>query len=226
MDHHGRQLHGVRRPGGAASIGIAPARVSGSTCRPSRPALRCSGPTCSTATVNGRPLRGDRACPTRNRSRAPLMAPHGIYPAAGDDAWVAIACRDDDDWSALGRLIDEPWTGDARWVTRRRPRSPTQDDARRPARWLDAPARQVRRCRRALCDAGVPAAAVQTPPDGSTDPSTGGWGLWPESHHTEIGAVRVDGIPIHLSETDWQIDAGAPTPRPAQRRRASAACSA
>ena len=29
------------------------------------------------------------------------MAPHGVYPAAGDDEWVAIAARDDADWAAL-----------------------------------------------------------------------------------------------------------------------------
>ena len=31
----------------------------------------------------------------------PQMAPHGVYPAAGDDEWVAIAARDDADWAAL-----------------------------------------------------------------------------------------------------------------------------
>src|SRR5208337_4813204 len=29
------------------------------------------------------------------------FAPHGVYPAAGDDNWVAIVCRDDDDWRRL-----------------------------------------------------------------------------------------------------------------------------
>ena len=29
------------------------------------------------------------------------MVPHGIFPAAEDDSWVAIACRDDSDWERL-----------------------------------------------------------------------------------------------------------------------------
>ena len=33
-------------------------------------------------------------------NRHPDMAPHGVYRCAGDDAWVAIACRDDADWRA------------------------------------------------------------------------------------------------------------------------------
>ena len=40
-------------------------------------------------------------------NRHPQMAPHGVYRCAGDDAWVAIACRDDEDWQALRGLIDE-----------------------------------------------------------------------------------------------------------------------
>jgi crotonobetainyl-CoA:carnitine CoA-transferase CaiB-like acyl-CoA transferase len=30
------------------------------------------------------------------------------------------------------------------------------------------------------------------------------------AQHAEIGATRVEGIPIHLSETDWVIERGAP----------------
>ncbi|MEG3155562.1 CaiB/BaiF CoA-transferase family protein [Sphingomonas sp. RB1R13] len=44
----------------------------------------------------------------------PAMAPHGIYPTAGDDNWLSIAVRDDDDWFALSRVVgDQPWAGDA-----------------------------------------------------------------------------------------------------------------
>ena len=29
-------------------------------------------------------------------------------------------------------------------------------------------------------------------------------------HHREMGNVRVDGLPVHLSATDWEITRGAP----------------
>ncbi len=35
------------------------------------------------------------------------MCPHGVYPAAGDDRWVAIACESDAQWSALAGLLAE-----------------------------------------------------------------------------------------------------------------------
>src|SRR5436190_7422802 len=71
------------------------------------------GPDLLDYTVNGRPLRRDGQ-PDSNRSHAPARAPHGIYPAAGEDNWIAIACRDDQDWHALAGVIDEPWAKDAR----------------------------------------------------------------------------------------------------------------
>ncbi|WP_417668287.1 CaiB/BaiF CoA transferase family protein [Roseibium sp.] len=35
----------------------------------------------------------------------PLMAPHGVYPCAGDDAWIAIACETDDMWHSLCTVL-------------------------------------------------------------------------------------------------------------------------
>ena len=44
------------------------------------------------------------------------MAPHGIYPTAGDDNWLSIAVRDDEDWLALSRVAgDQLWTRDAQF---------------------------------------------------------------------------------------------------------------
>jgi crotonobetainyl-CoA:carnitine CoA-transferase CaiB-like acyl-CoA transferase len=46
-----------------------------------------------------------------NRSRH--AAPHGVFPCAGNDRWVAIAIHDDDDWRRLVRALDEPgWATD------------------------------------------------------------------------------------------------------------------
>jgi crotonobetainyl-CoA:carnitine CoA-transferase CaiB-like acyl-CoA transferase len=41
--------------------------------------------------------------PTGNRD--PVMAPHGVFPVHGDDAWIAIAVRNDAEWAVLARLI-------------------------------------------------------------------------------------------------------------------------
>ena len=41
----------------------------------------------------------------RMGNRSPFMSPHGVFPAAGEDRWVAIACRDETDWRNLCRVI-------------------------------------------------------------------------------------------------------------------------
>ena len=38
-------------------------------------------------------------------NRSPFMSPHGVFPAAGEERWVAIACRDDADWRNLCRVM-------------------------------------------------------------------------------------------------------------------------
>ena len=48
------------------------------------------------------------------------------------------------------------------------------------------------------------------PPENDRDPNTEAWGLWPEVEHPEIGRVRVDGLPVHLSRTDWSLQRGGP----------------
>ena len=52
-------------------------------------------------TVNG---RVQEACGNEDGE----LFPHGVYPAAGEDRWIAIAARDDRDWEALCAVIERP----------------------------------------------------------------------------------------------------------------------
>lgn len=51
-------------------------------------------------------MNGREAAPTGNRH--PAMAPHGVYPAAGNDRWVSIAVADDARWQTLVGLMGRP----------------------------------------------------------------------------------------------------------------------
>lgn len=167
-----------------------------------------NGPALLDYTVNGRASRRPGA-PHSNRSEFPPMAPHGIFPAAGTDCWVAIACRDDRDWTNLTSVISEPWAGAPRFSTVSR-RLAAQDEL---DQLLSGWTRDRNRFAVAtlLRDAGVPAAAVKQPRERiDHDPATAEWGLWPTATHTLMGDVRVDGIPVHFSATDWAIARGAP----------------
>ncbi len=156
-------------------------------------------------TVNGRSSRRD-GWPDANRSAHAPWAPHGIYPTAGEDDWIGIVCRTDAEWVAVaGRLgIDDP-------------RFATAADRLRHQDELDAVMAAATRAHeryalaRELQALGVPAAAVARPHERiDGDPNTAGWGLWPETTHSKLGRVRVDGLPVHLSRTDWHIERGGP----------------
>ncbi|MCC6472503.1 MAG: CoA transferase [Burkholderiales bacterium] len=41
-------------------------------------------------------------------NRHETMAPHGVYPRAGEDRWIAIAVGSDVDWQALRRVMGDP----------------------------------------------------------------------------------------------------------------------
>ena len=171
-------------------------------------ALTLHGPALLDWTVNGRPTRRDGQ-PHANRNQWPPMAPHGIYPCEGDDDWVAIACRDQDDWLCFAEVVGESWCSAPAYANL---------DSRLAAQdQLDqlVGAWTVRRGKfdveTLLREAGVPVSAVMKPEERiDLDASTGDFGLWPTVGHTEMGQVRVDGQPVHFSETDWRTGRGGP----------------
>ncbi|MGP0029390.1 MAG: CaiB/BaiF CoA transferase family protein [Acidimicrobiales bacterium] len=167
-----------------------------------------NGPALLDYTVHRRPLRRPGS-PDSNRSQSPVMVPHGIYPSAGDDNWVAIACRDDRDWQALSGVVSTPWSAAAPLATLAG-RVEAQDELDRLlAGWTGRRDRFA--VSAALRAAGVPATAVLQPGERiDDDPGTSHWGLWPTVTHTQMGPVRVDGIPVHFSGTDWVIERAAP----------------
>jgi benzylsuccinate CoA-transferase BbsF subunit len=170
--------------------------------------LGLTGPDLLDYTVNGRPLRRP-GMPDSNRSDHPPMAPHGIFPTNEEDRWVAIACQDDDDWAAFVTACGEPWTKDARFATVGGRLTEQDHLDQLVSGWTSTRSREE--VASTLMAAGVPAAVVAMSEDRiDHDPDNAAWGLFPTINHPEIGSIRVDGIPAHLSETDWDIARGAP----------------
>ena len=171
-------------------------------------ALTLHGPALLDWTVNGRPTRR-KGRPHANRNFWPPMAPHGIYPSQGDDDWVAIACRNQDDWERLCAVVAEDWCADPAFAdaSSRHASQDALDESL--SAWTAA--RTKFAVQTLLRDAGVPVSAVLKPEERvDLDPSTGEFGLWPTVTHSEIGEVRVDGQPVHFSETDWHYARGGP----------------
>lgn len=146
---------------------------------------------------------------SRRGNEDEMMSPHGVYPAAGDDRWVAIAVRNDDDWRALcdamgrGELAD-----DGRYST---------DEARRARRGeLDAIVsswtreRDASESETALQSRGVPSSAVQNSSAIYTDPQLAHRGQFLQVEHALHGATTIEGSHFHLSRTPARVERPAP----------------
>ena len=169
-------------------------------------ALSLNGPTLLDWTVNNRPSRRDGQ-PDSNHSISPPMAPHAIYPCAGDDEWVAIACRGDADWTAFAGLIGEGWAADPGFASLQGRMESQEALDRFVGAWTAS--RGKFDIQRQLRAANIPCSAVQKPEERvEHDPDTAG--LWPLVTHTEMGELRVDGIPARFSKTPWRIERPGP----------------
>ncbi len=117
---------------------------------------------------------GARQAPIGNAH--PCYAPHGIYPTAGEDEWIAIACPDQVCWLALRDEIHRDWTGSEQFA------EPSQRLVHRAVldekltEWTCE--RNKHDLTRRLQSAGVPAGAVNTAPDVLDDKHLNARGYW------------------------------------------------
>ena len=138
--------------------------------------------------------------PTRIGNADPAMAPHGCYPCAGDDRWIAIAVSDDAEWLALCRVLgQENWATDARYVgvTGRQRHKEDLDQmlGGATAQW------DAHSLMSALQAAGVPAGAVFDSKDLLFDPHLRDRGFYEVvRHHPSTGMP-----PLPYASRPWKL---------------------
>ena len=170
-------------------------------------AATLTGPAILDWSANGRPMRR-HGQPHSNHNDWPRMAPHGIYRTDATDTWFALACRDDEEWMKLRAVIDEPALYDAKFDELDGRIQHQADLDNYVEAWTQQ--RQQQDLYQLLLAQGIPCSPVRTPEQRvDQDPNTENWGLWPSVEHSLMGKVRVDGLPVHLSETDWHLENGA-----------------
>ena len=140
-------------------------------------------------TVNGRTAG-------RTGNADPNMAPHGVYPVAGTDSWIAIACETDAHWQALAHMIGAPAAPDLT-VPERLARREELDAL--IASW-SAP-HDGAELEASLQAAGVPAHRVAYAEDVVADPQLRHRGHFVEVPHPLHGTSWAEGSAIKLTET-------------------------
>ena len=148
-------------------------------------------------------LRGTQA--ERIGNRDPSMAPHGCFPAAGDDEWVTIACTDDD-FAQLADIV--PGLQDGRfatWELRKQHEDELErivaDWTRTLDRWYVTGLLQARR---------IAAFPSFTCKDIIEDPHLNARGFVERLEHPEVGARAHTGIPWRFHERPNGVRTPAP----------------
>jgi crotonobetainyl-CoA:carnitine CoA-transferase CaiB-like acyl-CoA transferase len=134
--------------------------------------------------------RGER--PVQLGNERPGCAPHGVYPARGDDEWIAIAVLCDEHWSGLRRVLGDPEWARAPELARAAGRWPRRAalDPRLAAWTCERDKREIfARC----AEAGVPAGPVYKPLELLADPQLRARGFYEPIAHPAVGEWRIHG---------------------------------
>jgi crotonobetainyl-CoA:carnitine CoA-transferase CaiB-like acyl-CoA transferase len=128
---------------------------------------------------------------------APYAAPHGVYPCAGTERWIALAVVSDEEWRAFCAVAG--WKDEADLATvAGRLAARAALDARVAAWTRDfTPEALAER----LQAAGISAMVVQNGDDHRADPHLAARGAIVTVDHPEIGPERHIGNPIRFSDT-------------------------
>ncbi len=143
-------------------------------------------------TTNGRTMtaRG-------NKSRD--SAPCGVYPASGDERWIAIDVPDEVCWRAFASLANEGWQDDPLFADHaaRRANDVALDKA--ISTWTSQ--QDVERLETRLQAAGVPAHRISTSQDAFEDPQLAARQHFVWIEHPELGSVPYENARARLSAT-------------------------
>ncbi|MBI3249122.1 MAG: CoA transferase [Deltaproteobacteria bacterium] len=165
--------------------------------------LHFLGPALLDYTVNGR-VQGGRG------NRDLDLAPHGIYPALGEDRWLALVVQTEEQWRALCTLMNKPeLLDDPRFATteaRLAHQDPLDEIV---SAWTRTHDRFV--AEELLQSRGVSAGAVRSLYEMEKDPQLQHRKHFVQLDHATLGPVTVEGSRFRMSRTPAVVERSAPT---------------
>ena len=138
------------------------------------------------------------------------FCPHGVYPARGEDRWVAVACQSDAAWDALCRVIGRDDLRSDPALATAAGRFGREDELDRAlTEWTRV--RGESEIEAALTEAGVAAHAVQNSQECADDPQLGHRRHFVAMPHSETGEMVVENTRSVLSHTPSRVARAGPT---------------
>lgn len=143
--------------------------------------------------------------PGRRGNRDENAAPHGIYPCAGEDQWLAICAGTDEQWRRLASAIErQDLLEDERLATLAGRLEAHAELDTALGEW-SAP-RDAEAAMSLLQEAGVPAGKVQRVGDMlERDPHMIARRFYESTDHPVMGKVMVDGAPFRILQEDGHL---------------------
>lgn len=138
--------------------------------------------------------------PTRAGNDDLNLAPHGVFPAAGDDQWVAIACPDDDAWRRMAAWLGRDDLAALDVAARLSRRRELNDLLAARTAALDASG-----VAEELAGRGIAAYPVQSSAAAVADPQLQHLGHFVEVEHPGHGITTVEGPRARLSRTPGRV---------------------
>ena len=134
--------------------------------------------------------------------------PHGVYPAAGDDRWVAIAIRSDEEWRRLVTLLGSPAWCNAELVAASGRLAARQRVDVELSRWTAG--QEAHDLASMLQDAGLAASVSMQAEDLVEDEHLRGRGAIVTLNHPEHGARVEVGSPWRFRHAEAAYDKWSP----------------
>lgn len=143
-------------------------------------------------------VNGRIAQPSGNRS--PWVAPHGVYPCQGVDAWVAIACDSEEQWRALCSATEHPeWLDQVRFANNSARLQETDELDALLAEWTRS--RSADEIESILQAVNVPVHRATTTVDAFADAQLEHRQHFVMVEHPILGEVPIEAPRFHLSRT-------------------------
>ena len=135
-----------------------------------------------------------------------VFAPHGAYPTAGEDCWLAMACTDDASWVALAGKIGRPDLKDLGSAERHARHDEINELIEA---WTSS--RDGDELMAELQAAGIAAHTVQNSAEMTVDPQLTHRGHFVQVPHGKQGTTVVEGTRFQMSRTPAIFTHGGPT---------------
>ena len=165
--------------------------------------LHFLGPALLDYTVNGR-------AQSRDGNHDLNYAPHGVYPTAGTDRWIAIAATNNEQWQAMCAVMERPELLHDERFAMPSGRLAHQDELDvQVILWTKK--QDLFQAEKVLQERGVPASAVRTLQELYADQQLVHRDHFVELEHPTHGKTTVEGSRFRLSRTPARITGSAAT---------------